>query len=99
MEHKINSKTTKAQLIEMMSDDQLMIEAQAADIEALKKEIAALKDEVEKSKDVTYNLRLYLTYVKKQAKELWKTMEERFSGLPGYISVRVRKAVKECEKK
>lgn len=99
MERKINSKTTKAQLLDMMSDDQLLIEAQKADIEALKKENAALKEEAEKSKDVTYNLRLYLTYVKKEAKDLWKKMEDRFSGLPGYISVRVKKAVKECAKK
>lgn len=94
MERKINSKTTKAQLLEMMTDDQLMIEAQKADIEALKKENAALKDEVEKSKDVTYNLRLYLTYVKREAKDLWKRMEERFSGLPGFIAAKAKKVVK-----
>ena len=33
----------------------------------------------------SYNLNLYLDYVRSQAPELFDDMFERFSGMPGYV--------------
>lgn len=90
MERKINSKTTKAELIEMVNH-------LANENDILKKNVDELYDELEKRKDVVYNLNLYLAYVKRSAKELWGKMLERFSGMPGFAPT--KKAAAEAKKK
>ena len=89
MKRTINTKTTKAELIDILNDDKCVIEELKADVDGLTGANEKLTNAVIERDEVIYNLRLYLSWLRKKDKKLFAEMEETFSGMPGYIVVKV----------
>lgn len=48
--------------------------------------VEAMIEEIEMLKSRVHNLNLYVSYVEQVDKTLFNTMEDEFSGLPGYAN-------------
>lgn len=89
----INSKTTKAQLLDYIKGLEVLNE----ELRVTNMGLVDCADELETR---VFNLTCYLEYVKAANPQLWKVMRKAFSGLPGFVSNKAtkKKASEKAEK-